>query len=84
VANPTPDILSSGADTQKILKWLLGIGGMWIILTLMVDLEDTADLAVAIALVVMGSVLLQYGPNVFTNLGISTVAPSQSPTAKGV
>lgn len=71
------------ANLSAETKWLLGIGGMWVILTLMVDLGDTADLAVAIALVTMGSVVLTYGPDVFTSLGISTVAPSSSPTAKG-
>jgi hypothetical protein len=64
-------------------KWLLGIGGTWIILTLMVDLGDTADLAVALALVIMGSVLLTYGADVFTALGISTIAPTSSPTTQG-
>lgn len=71
---------SAGQPNAKpnVLKWLVGIGGLWIILTLMVDLEDTADLAVAIAIVVMGSVLLQDGPNVFKELGISTTAPGGS------
>jgi len=64
-------------------KWLLGIGGTWIILTLMVDLGDTADLAVALALVIMGSVVLTYGPDVFKSLGISTTAPSSTPTTQG-
>jgi hypothetical protein len=68
---------------DKELKWLLGIGGTWIILTLMVDLGDTSDLAVALALVIMGSVILQYGPDVFKNLGISTAAPTASPTTQG-
>ena len=76
-ASPVPSSLSVEE------KWLLGLGGTWVILTLMVDLGDTADLAVALALVIMGSVILQYGPKVFTNLGISTLAPSASPTTQG-
>lgn len=51
-------------------KWLLGIAGTWIILTIMVDLGDTADLAVALALVIMGSVVLSYGDKAFINLGL--------------
>lgn len=60
------------APQPNIAKWLLGIGGTWIVLTLMVDLGDTADLAVALAIVIMGSVVLDKGPDVFTSLGIST------------
>jgi hypothetical protein len=51
-------------------RWLLGVAGTWIILTLMVDLGDTADLAIAFAIVIMGSVLVAYGPAVFQNLGV--------------
>jgi hypothetical protein len=64
------------APSPNVLKWLLGIGGVWIVLTLMVDLGDTADLATALALVIMGSVVLEKGPDVFTSLGISTAAPA--------
>jgi hypothetical protein len=74
---------ASGSSLSGEMKWLLGIGGTWIILTLMVDLGDTADLAVALALVIMGSVLLTYGADVFKSLGISTVAPTASPTTQG-
>jgi hypothetical protein len=66
------------SDDEKAvaLRWLMGLSGTWIILTLMVDLGDTSDLAVALALVIMGSVLLEYGPDVFKSLGISTTDPA--------
>ena len=73
-----------GTDERtKALRWLLGLGGTWIILTLMVDLGDTSDLAVAFALVLMGSVLLEYGPEVFSALGISTAPPTQGGSDAG-
>jgi hypothetical protein len=66
---------TSKDEKAKALRFLLGIGGTWIILTLMVDLGDTSDLAVALALVMFGSVALTYGPDVFKSIGISTAAP---------
>jgi hypothetical protein len=80
-ASSIPTQVGSTISTES--KWLLGIAGTWIILTLMVDLGDTADLAVALALVIMGSVVLTYGGDVFTSLGISTVPPSSSPSKQG-
>ncbi len=79
----SPSFWSNPDEKALALRWLLGLGGTWIILTLMVDLGDTSDLAVALGLVIMWSVLLQYGPDVFKSLGISTIAPSNSPTTKG-
>lgn len=75
MANPSNPPATTAAKQPDMLKWLVAIGATWIILSLMVDLGDTADLAVALALVIMGSVLLQEGPNVFTQLGISTSLP---------
>jgi hypothetical protein len=72
-ANPKSfGVTQSKDEFQAALKWLVGIGGTWVILSLMVDLGDTGELAVALALVIMGSVVLEYGPDVFTELGIST------------
>lgn len=69
-----PSFWTTPDEKAKAMRWLLGLGGTWIILTLMVDLGDTADLAVALALVVSGSVILAYGPDVFKSLGVSTAA----------
>jgi hypothetical protein len=71
---------SSSDEKTKAMKWLLGLGGTWIILTLMVDLGETSDLAVALGLVIAGSVVLQYGPNVFQSLGVNTTITN--PTTK--
>ena len=68
----TTSFWSSPDEKAKAIRWLIGLGGTWIILTLMVDLGDTAELAVALALVISGSVVLTYGPDVFKSLGIST------------
>lgn len=62
---------------SKEMRWFLGLGGTWIILTLMVDLGDTSDLAVALALVIMSSVVLTYGVDAFKNLGLVNPAPTQ-------
>lgn len=59
-------------DRATALKWLLGVAGTWVILTLLVDLGETSDLAVALALVLAGSVVLTYGPEMFQALGIQT------------
>lgn len=50
-------------------KWILGMGGTWIVLTIAVDLGDTAEVAVAFSVVLMGTVLLTYGPTALRNLG---------------
>jgi hypothetical protein len=73
-SNQLPDSPTAvdAKEVAAITKWLIGLGGTWVILTLMVDLGDTADLAVAIALVLMGSVVLTEGPTAISNLGIST------------
>jgi hypothetical protein len=68
----TGDFWTSPDEKAKALRFLLGLTAMWIILSLMVDLGDTSDLAVAIALVTMSSVLLVYGPTVFSAMGFST------------
>jgi hypothetical protein len=70
---------TSPDEKDLALRWLLGITGTWIILTLMVDLGEPAELAVAFAIVIMGSVLLGYGPKVFDSLGLS----GQPPQSKG-
>lgn len=69
-----PSFWTSPDEKAKALRWAIGLGGTWIILSLMVDLGDTAELGVAFALVIMGSVLLTYGPDVFKELGFSTSA----------
>lgn len=70
MADKTPPFWSSSDEKAVALRWMLGLGGTWIILTLMVDLGDTSDLAVALALVIMGSVVLTYGDKVFIELGL--------------
>lgn len=77
VASSTPAPLTG---LSKEAKWFLGLGGTWIILTLMVDLGDTSDLAVALALVIMSSVVLTYGADAFKNLGL---VPPTTPTTTG-
>jgi hypothetical protein len=56
-------------DPGRITTWALGIAGTWVVLTMMVDIGDTRDLAVALAIVIMGSVLLAEGPTALKNLG---------------
>ena len=73
---------SSPDEKTKAMRWLLGLGGTWIILTLMVDLGEPSDFAVALALVIAGSVVLQYGPEVWKSLGISTTF-ANTPTTQG-
>ena len=70
MADKTTSFWSSPDEKAIALRWMLGLGGTWIILTLMVDLGDTSDLAVALALVIMGSMLLAYGDKVFIELGL--------------
>lgn len=72
MASTSTSFWSSPEEKTKVLRWLLGLGGTWIILTLLVDLGEPSDFAVALAIVLMGSVVLQYGGNVFQSLGIST------------
>lgn len=74
MANTNTAILTG---MSKETKWFLGMAGTWIILTLMVDLGDTSDLAVALALVIMSSVVLTYGADAFKNLGLVGPAPTQ-------
>ena len=62
----------STSDGQKVIRWILAIGGVWVVLTFLVDLEDTADVASAFAVVLMGSVLLHFGPDALKNLGFLT------------
>jgi hypothetical protein len=66
---PSGDFFTSPDEKVLAMRWLVGIGGTWIILTVMVDLGITAELAVAFALVIMGSVLFAYGPGVFSSIG---------------
>src|SRR5579864_6659308 len=66
----------TSSDEKAIaLRWLVGIVFVWIVLSFMVDLGETADLAVAFALVITGSVVFAYSPGVFASLGISTTPP---------
>lgn len=67
-----PTFWTSKEEKDIALRWLLGLSGTWIILSLMVDLGDTAEFAVALAMVITGSVVLQYGPDVFKSLNINT------------
>jgi hypothetical protein len=76
----TGTFFTSPDEKTLALRWLLGITGTWIILTLMVDLGEPAELAVAFAIVIMGSVILGYLPKVFESVGIN-IQPS---TSKGV
>jgi hypothetical protein len=57
------------ADWDGAKRWLLGLGATWIVLTFMVDTEDLAELAAAIAAVMAGTTLLTYGPDALRNLG---------------
>lgn len=77
-ATPTPE-----DERTKALKWAGAIFGVWLVLTVMADLGDTADLAVAIALVIMGSVILQYGPDVMKELNINTQYGPNQPAFTG-
>jgi hypothetical protein len=61
---------TSTVSTDEVIKWLIGIGGTWVILTLLVDLGDTAEIGEAFALVLMGTVLMVHGPQALTNLGV--------------
>ncbi len=66
----TPSAGAPGVATSaQVLKWSLGLGGTWLVLTILVDVGDTQEVAVAFALVLMGSVLLQMGPQALKNLG---------------
>lgn len=66
-AKPTnPNITDAGT----IIKWMIGMGGSWIIFSLLVDLGDTAELGEALALLLMGTVLMVHGPQALTNLGL--------------
>lgn len=58
------------ADPATVGKWALGVAGTWVVLTLLVDLEDTADLAVALAILVVGSSLVLYGKQAMQNIGV--------------
>lgn len=78
-ADPAP---LTADERAKALRWAAGLFGVWLVLTVMADLGETADLAVAIALVVMGSVLLQYGPDVLKELGVNTQFGTNQPSFK--
>jgi hypothetical protein len=72
--NPATTFWSSQTEEDIAIKWFLGLIGMWIVLTLMVDMGWPTEVAVAIAVVTATSVVLNYGPDVFKNLGINTNA----------
>lgn len=69
-------------DSSAVIKWLVGIGGTWIVLTFLVDLGDTAELAEALAFAVVASVLMTQGPQALTNLGFLTDAQAAVTGAK--
>jgi hypothetical protein len=71
-AGTQPQKHGNSPPPGTVVKWLLGIGGTWVVLTLMVDLGDTAELGVAFALVLMGTVLMIHGPQALANLGFIT------------
>lgn len=56
-------------DTGKIARWGLGIVGVWLVLTFAVDLEDLAEVAAALAVLIATSTVLAYGPTALRNLG---------------
>lgn len=68
---------------QKTIQWLLGLGGTWLILSLMVDLGVTAELAEAFALVIMGSVLMTQGPQALANLGFINQSQATEASKRG-
>lgn len=68
-------------DTAHVIKWLLGMSALWIGLTFLVDLGETEELAEAIALVTMASVLMAYGPQALANLGFLSDAQASATKA---
>ena len=51
------------------LKWFGAIVALWWVLTLMADVQDTAELAEAFAVLVLFTVLMLQGPQALANLG---------------
>lgn len=61
---------SGGLNATSATVWLIGIGGTWLVLTFLAEFDDTRELAVALAVVMVGSVLYVHGQQAFQNLGV--------------
>lgn len=59
-------------NAQNATLWLVGLGGVWIILTLMAEFDDTREVAVALAVLILGTALLVHGVPALQNLGVAT------------
>ena len=76
VGGTTQDPLSSGiVDAKAVGTWVIAIAGVWVVLTLGVDIGATRDLAVAFAFLFMGSVFIIHGPDALKNLGFLGSGP---------
>lgn len=72
-ATPQPSTTATqppALNVQSATVWLIGLGGTWVILTLLAEFDDTRVLAVALAVVLLGSVLATHGPQALQNLGV--------------
>lgn len=71
--SPIPTTTSSSPpslDLQSATVWLIGLGGSWVLLTLLAEFDDTRSIAVALAVTLLLSVLMLHGPQAFKNLGV--------------
>lgn len=51
------------------ITWLIGLAGTWVILTALAEFDDTRELAVAFAVLILLTVLMLHGPDALKNLG---------------
>jgi hypothetical protein len=51
------------------IRWVIGIAGVWLILTALVDFDTTAELGAGLGILIATTASMHYGPSALRQLG---------------
>lgn len=66
-----PSTAQVGSDGLTVGKWVVAAMGLWAVLAILAEIDDSRELAVALAWVATLGVLMYHGPKALQNLGLT-------------